>query len=311
MRMNNYITTTDVHVAGEPIRVIHINALFNLKDTMEGYQQVLNRPTNQSNWKRLLEEPRGHSEMRLCFITPPVSENADVGILFKDIEKDIPLLTHGLVGVVTVLAETMGIIKDNYILDHLDGQCCVSVDFNDADEKVTEVRVQEEATFIQKDVVMEGSSLDLVAVNGNKMAILNASDVNVTLGIEDMNVLKAKSNKIFEQISEVELSHILFYEINSEGEHPILTIDRIGHIDRSPFSGTAGFIAYLYGEGDVSESNSYSPVKNFLGHIVDARILDVEKETIRIETKGVGYITGLHRFVIDATDPLKDGFLVK
>jgi proline racemase len=311
MRVNNYITTTDVHVAGEPLRVIHFSALSRIKGTMKDYQQVLNIPTNQSKWKSILEEPRGHSEMRLCFITPPVSENADAGILFKDIEKDISLLTHGLVGVVTVFAETNGILKDEYIFDYLYGQCCICVDYDDANEKVTEVRIQEEATIIQKNVVVEGSSLDLVKVNGNKIALLNANDLNITLDINDMNALKAKANKIFDQTREIGVSHILFYEIDDVGGYQILTIDQIGHIDRSPYSGVTGFITYLYSKGDVNEVDLYVSVKNFIGHTIDARILNMKTGVVCVETKGKGYITGLHRFVIDATDPLKDGFLVR
>ena len=51
-------------------------------------------------------EPRGHADMYGCILTPPVSPEADFGILFIHNEGFSTMCGHGIIGITTVVLET-------------------------------------------------------------------------------------------------------------------------------------------------------------------------------------------------------------
>ena len=51
-------------------------------------------------------EPRGHADMYGCIVTPPVSEDADFGVLFLHNEGYSTMCGHGIIGIATVAIET-------------------------------------------------------------------------------------------------------------------------------------------------------------------------------------------------------------
>ncbi|NHZ86062.1 MAG: proline racemase, partial [Planctomycetia bacterium] len=75
------ITTIDTHTAGEPLRIVTSGIpelpgdtiLAKRKYMMENYDHLR---------KLLMWEPRGHADMYGCIITPPVTQEADFGVIF-------------------------------------------------------------------------------------------------------------------------------------------------------------------------------------------------------------------------------------
>ena len=53
----------------------------------------------------LMWEPRGHADMYGCIVTPPVSPEADTGILFMHNEGYSTMCGHGIIGIARVALE--------------------------------------------------------------------------------------------------------------------------------------------------------------------------------------------------------------
>ncbi len=54
----------------------------------------------------LIWEPRGHHDMYGCVLTPPVTEDAQFGVLFMHSDGYSTMCGHGIIGLVTTLIET-------------------------------------------------------------------------------------------------------------------------------------------------------------------------------------------------------------
>lgn len=111
MKFNKLFTTIDIHVAGEPLRII-TGGLPEIK----GETQLERRAYCMENLDHVREvlmyEPRGHDGMYGCIITPPASPNADLGVLFMHNEGWSTMCGHGVIAVVTMAIET-GMIEIN------------------------------------------------------------------------------------------------------------------------------------------------------------------------------------------------------
>ena len=56
--------------------------------------------------RALLWEPRGHYDMYGCALTPPVTPEADLGVIFMHNEGYSTMCGHGVIALVTALLET-------------------------------------------------------------------------------------------------------------------------------------------------------------------------------------------------------------
>ena len=75
------ITTVDAHTAGEPFRVITGGYPDLPGDTILERRRYAREHYDHLR-TALMWEPRGHADMYGCIVTPPVSPEADIGILF-------------------------------------------------------------------------------------------------------------------------------------------------------------------------------------------------------------------------------------
>ena len=99
------ITTIDAHTGGEPFRVI-TGGLPTLRgDTILERRRHM-RDTLDDLRTALMWEPRGHADMYGCVVTPPVSSEADFGVLFLHNEGYSSMCGHGIIGIVKVVLET-------------------------------------------------------------------------------------------------------------------------------------------------------------------------------------------------------------
>jgi|GEM_PF-3428763 proline racemase len=51
-------------------------------------------------------EARGHADMYVCMVTPPVTGEADIGVLFMHNEGYSTMCGHGIIGITSVALET-------------------------------------------------------------------------------------------------------------------------------------------------------------------------------------------------------------
>src|SRR5215216_3802386 len=103
------ITTLDAHAAGEPLRII-IGGL----PALEGATMLERRRFLREHYdhvrRALMWEPRGHYNMYGCVLTPPVTPESDLGVLFMHNEGYSTMCGHGVIALVTALIEA-GVIQ--------------------------------------------------------------------------------------------------------------------------------------------------------------------------------------------------------
>ena len=99
------ITTIDAHTGGEPFRVITGGY-----PDLSGETILARRRYAKENLDHLrtalMFEPRGHADMYGCILTPPVSPEADFGILFMHNEGYSTMCGHGIIAITKVVLET-------------------------------------------------------------------------------------------------------------------------------------------------------------------------------------------------------------
>src|SRR6266705_6048787 len=99
------ITTLDLHAAGEPLRIITGGL-----PELPGATILERRRYMQQHFdhirRALMWEPRGHRDMYGCVVTPPVTPEADLGVLFMHNEGYSTMCGHGVIALVNTLLKT-------------------------------------------------------------------------------------------------------------------------------------------------------------------------------------------------------------
>src|SRR5581483_1942204 len=99
------IATLDAHAAGEPLRII-TGGLPHLPGATILERRRYMREHLDHVRRALMWEPRGHYDMYGCVLTPPVTAEADLGVLFLHNEGYSTMCGHGVIALVTALLET-------------------------------------------------------------------------------------------------------------------------------------------------------------------------------------------------------------
>src|SRR5688500_20308225 len=92
------LTTIDAHASGEPLRLI-TSGVPHLRGTtiLDRRQEMLEQ--HDDIRRALMWEPRGHADMYGAILTPPVTDEADYGILFMHNEGYSTMCGHGIIAV--------------------------------------------------------------------------------------------------------------------------------------------------------------------------------------------------------------------
>lgn len=114
------VSFVDAHTAGEPLRI-----LLDGFEGIAGKSMLARRSEARRRCDRLrralMWEPRGHRDMYGCAIMPPVTERAEVAVLFMHNEGFSTMCGHGIVAVATVLVE-IGLVPAR------DGAAAIGID---------------------------------------------------------------------------------------------------------------------------------------------------------------------------------------
>ena len=103
--------TIDCHAAGEPLRIVTGGMPRLPGDTILARRRYMREHLDGLR-RFLMWEPRGHQDMYGCVVTPPVTPDAQYGVLFMHNEGYSTMCGHGVIGLVTVLIETGQIRRD-------------------------------------------------------------------------------------------------------------------------------------------------------------------------------------------------------
>src|SRR5437763_2929045 len=105
MQFNRIYSTIECHAAGEPLRIVTAGI-----PPIQG-ETILER----RSWARehldhvrraLMHEPRGHADMNGCFVTPPVTAQADLGAIFMHNEGYSTMCGHGVIALAAAAVAT-------------------------------------------------------------------------------------------------------------------------------------------------------------------------------------------------------------
>ncbi|MCL1905910.1 MAG: proline racemase family protein, partial [Clostridiales bacterium] len=104
LQFANMVTAVDAHTGGEPLRIITAGL-----PPIPGADILEKRAYLKRNLdhlrKLLMLEPRGHSGMYGCILTPAVTDDGDFGVIFTHNEGYSSMCGHGIIAVTKALIE--------------------------------------------------------------------------------------------------------------------------------------------------------------------------------------------------------------
>ncbi len=215
MDVNCFISTVDLHVAGEPLRII-TGGLPEIKGKTQPERRAYCMEHLDGLRKTLMNEPRGHHGMYGCIITPPATGNADFGVLFLHNEGWSTMCGHGIIAVVTMVVETGQFeVKDNqrkFIIDSPAGEVVAYAICEG--HKVTDVAFENVPSFIYEtdySVKVNGQTVHVdIAFGGAFYAIVDSVKVNLQLNSDDLPKMQSLG---------MEIKH--YIETNLAVQHPL------------------------------------------------------------------------------------------
>ncbi|MGD8627224.1 MAG: proline racemase family protein [Anaerolineae bacterium] len=329
------ITTIDAHTAGEPFRVITGGYPELPGDTILARRRYAREHLDHLR-TALMWEPRGHADMYGCIVTPPVTPEADIGILFMHNEGYSTMCGHGIIGITKVALETG-------LLPMVEPETRIGIDAPAGlvtayarveGGQVTRVRFENVPSFVVAlDEVVEVPGLGRVrydlAFGGAFYAYVQAADVGLTCTPEDFRVIIAKGTAIkqaviasrpIEHPFEKDLSLLygtIFIEPPRDGgaHSRNVCVFAEGEVDRCPTgTGVSGRLAIHHARGEVGLEERIV-VESIIGTRFAGRIVETTTfgpyEAVVPEIEGTAHITGRHEFLIDPNDPLRDGFILR
>ena len=331
MKFSRLITTIDTHTAGEPTRIVTGGIPFIPGSTMLEKKEWIGRHHDGLRTALMLE-PRGHADMFGAILTPPVSPEAEAGVVFMDGGGYLDMCGHGSIGTVTVLLQT-GIVplgpeaSRGLILDTPAGQVRARAEIERG--QVVSVSIQNVPSFFLSTSVIQLDEYGEIAVDiaygGNFFALVDVNRLGLKIERRHISALVEIGLRIREAINrQVRVEHprdlkpgtVSLVEFFDEKTSPPgnMVVFAQGQVDRSPCgTGTSAKMAAMHAHGklQIGESYTYRSVMGtvFIGKILSqTRVGDVA--AIIPEITGRAFITGIHQFVGVEEDPLLLGFLL-
>lgn len=334
MSYQHVFTAIDTHTAGEPTRVVVAGVPFLSGATMAEKRRQL---WEEHDFVRttLMHEPRGHADMFGAILTAPAHPKADLGVVFMDTEGYLAMCGHGSLGVVAVALET-GLVprhepQTEVLMDTPAG--LIRAHARVENGRIRQIAIQNVPSFLYRaDVELRlpfSDSLRVdIAFGGNFSALVPAEKLGLQVQLTHLPDLVRWGTAIREAANEQlavvhpTMPHIRavdLVEIYEDWDGPEAGCRNVvifgqGQVDRSPCgTGTSAKMAALYASGRLALLQPFIS-ESIIGTRFVGRLLRQEQVAdlmaVVPEIAGNAYVTGFQHFVVDADDPLKDGFLL-
>src|SRR5256885_2579876 len=105
MRFEKLMTAVDSHTEGMPTRIVTSGFGQVPGHTMFEKQHYIEEHLDHLRGF-LMCEPRGHTAMNGVILLPPTDPEADLGVVYIDVDGYLPMCGHGTIGTCTVAIET-------------------------------------------------------------------------------------------------------------------------------------------------------------------------------------------------------------
>jgi proline racemase len=329
------ITAIDAHTGGEPFRVIVGGFPEPSGETILAKRRWVKEHFDQLR-TALMWEPRGHADMYGCILTPPVTPGADFGILFMHNEGYSTMCGHGIIAITKVVLET-GLIamKAPETTVRIDSPAgLVTAHARVSGGEVKSVYFHNVPSFVlAKDETVAVPGLGRVrydiAFGGAFYAYVNAEDVELSCSPQDFRPLIEKGmaikraimqNRTLPHPVEEDLSFLygtIFIDMTPrDGVHSRnVCVFAEGEVDRSPTgTGVSGRLALHYARGEISIGDVIV-IESIIGSRFSGRVIKAttfgEYPAVIPEVEGTAHICGRQEFLIDPSDPLKHGFILR
>jgi proline racemase len=329
------LTTIDAHTGGEPFRVVTGGWPAIPGETILARRRYA--MAHHDHLRRaLMLEPRGHADMYGCLVTPPVTPDADLGVLFMHNAGFSTMCGHGIIGLVTVALET-GMLpaiepETTVRIDTPAGLVTARADV--ASGRVARVTFRNVPAFVlARDEVVDvrdvGQVQYDVAFGGAFYAYVSAEDVGLACTpeyfrglIEAGRAIKAAvaAHRAIAHPFEDDLGFL--YGVVFTGPSPSpgvhgrnVCVFADGEVDRSP-TGTSvsARLAIHHARGELREGDRVV-FESLIGSRFGGRIVETTSfgpyAAVVPEVDGSAHITGRHEFLLDPTDTIGRGFLLR
>jgi len=331
------ITTIDAHAAGEPLRII-TGGLPELPGATILERRRYMREHLDHVRRALMWEPRGHYNMYGCVLTPPVTPEADLGVLFMHNEGYSTMCGHGVIALVTALIEAGAVPpKGPQTPINLDTPAGLvrAVAHLDKDSRVARVTFQNVPSFAYaRDVEIElpphGRFPVDIAFGGAFYAIVPAERVGLQVTPEQTAQLVAAGEAIKRAVNatlpiqhptEGDLSFLYGTILTGPAEAPEhhsrnICVFANAEVDRSPTgTGVSARLALHHTNGGLAPGETIV-IESILGRnsIFSGRVVGTTRvgsyTAVIPEVGGRAFVTGRQEFIIDRSDSVGQGYLL-
>lgn len=332
------ITTIEAHTAGEPLRIV----TGGLPD-LPGETILERRHSMRAHYdhirRALMWEPRGHYNMYGCIVTPPVTPEADLGVLFMHNEGYSTMCGHGIIALVTALLETGAISAQGQLTSvNLDTPAGLVRATAHLDEQghVTHVSFLNVPSFlyardITLDVPQYGAVTLDVAFGGAFYAVVSAEQVGLRVVPEQADQLAAAATAITAAVNaatpithpfEADLGFLygtILTDTPEDAAHHSrnVCVFADAEVDRSPTgTGVSARLALHHAKGQLAQDQEII-IESILGahSTFTGRVIETTRfgpyMAIVPEVSGTAHIVGRSEWAIDPRDAIGRGFLLE
>mgnify|MGYP001247403057 CR=1 FL=1 len=331
------ITTIDAHTAGEPLRIV-TSGLPDLPGATILERRQYMRAHYDHIRRALMWEPRGHFNMYGCIVTPPVTPDAHLGVLFMHNEGYSTMCGHGVIALVTALLETGAIAaQDQHTPVYLDTPAGLVRATAHLDENghVTHVSFLNVPSFLYaQDVIVAvplyGQVTLDVAFGGAFYAVLPAEQVGLRVAPEQTERLVTAATAITAAVNaampithpfEDDLGFLYGTILTDRPENAAhhsrnVCVFADAEVDRSPTgTGVSARLALCHAKGQLALDQEIV-IESILGanSALSGRVIATTQfgpyAAVVPEVSGTAHIVGQSEWVIDPRDAIGRGFLL-
>ena len=335
MRFNRVYSTIECHTAGEPLRIVTAGV-----PPIPGATILERRRWVQEHLddvrRALMHEPRGHADMYGCYVTPPVTAGADLGVIFMHNEGYSTMCGHGVIALAAVAVGT-GMVaatapETRVGLDTPAGFVEAFVEWDG--QQTGRTRFRNVPSFLYRaDLAVTtptfGPLTVDVAFGGAFYAYLDAAQAGLEVRPAQYRALIQLGDEVKHAVeAAIPVVHPLEPALHgiygtiiagppqapgADQANVCVFADR--EVDRSPTgTGTAGRVAQLYARGQLALVQLFVN-ESIIGTRFTGRAL--EETTVGTlpavipEVAGQGYIVGFSQWLVDPADPVAGGFFLR